>query len=280
MAGRSPINNDILVQTRSDGTDSQARRYNGSSWVTVSLQINGDMVVDGTIGAQHLVATAIDGMTIRGTKIIGATYQSIGSNYMIVTSGTPFGPSNLIEWYGPKNGTTFNSTTQEAKLSGLTKVNAKSWKDDNGNVYTSGTIIAGTLTVSLQNPSITSSPSIDTQTFGSNGGQIAINCSFFASGGGLSFGSCPSPTPANPSVQLRLYDVVAGNTLVFSQTFQGTYSCSEEAGEHIESWVVNGSFTFYDNKNSTANRRYRLEATVNNMGDTDSQRLSILTQED
>lgn len=228
--------------------------------------------------------TASNGLEISGdivgSSFVGGVVELPSANTIQVMSSTPFGPNNLIYWFGDKSSTTFNSATGRAILSGLTKVNARSWKDDSGGQYTTGTIIAGTLTVSKQDPSVTLTPVVDTQSFGSNGGQIAIQCSF--SGGARFTGTGGCPATPNPTLQLRLYRVSpSGEVLVQSQSFTGSVSCTVEGGEYIQEIDMNGSFTFYDNLGTTQNRRYRLEATLNRTYPSLSgfQRLSILTQE-
>ena len=221
--------------------------------------------------------------TITGSKIVGGVFQAIGANYMRIISGDSFGANNLLEWYGAKSAITFDSVLGEAILGGLTKVNGIEWKDDQGSAFTSGTIIAGTLTVSKQSPAITNNPSIATDPFGSNGGQISVNCSMFATfNSGITAGTCPA-APPTPSVILRLYDDAAGGTLVNQQTFAGDYECRQEGAEYITEYSVNGTFVFIDNKLDTSARDYRITATISNMPLSPTanrnQRISILTQE-
>jgi hypothetical protein len=170
----------------------------------------------------------------------------------------------------------------DAILANLGKVNATTWKDDSGNVYTSGTIIAGTLTVSKQNPELSNTPNIETGNFSSNGGQIAINCSMFVNlSTGLISSTCSLPEPT-PDITLKLYDISSGSSLVFQQTFSGNYSCfaDAESGQVGKSYNATGTFTYFDNDNDTSVRNYRLEAVVGEIPiSTRNQRLSILTQE-
>lgn len=56
--GRNPVRLDLFTQTRSDGTDTQSREYNGADWVAVALQVNGSIVARGTIAGDKLVAGA------------------------------------------------------------------------------------------------------------------------------------------------------------------------------------------------------------------------------
>jgi hypothetical protein len=70
LVGRAPINLDIFTQTRADGTDSQARQYNGSSWVAVALQVNGSIVASGTMAGDKLIAgTSLTAPVINGGQL-------------------------------------------------------------------------------------------------------------------------------------------------------------------------------------------------------------------
>ena len=245
-----------------------------------------DSTFTGTITGGAINGGTIDGSVITGANIIGGVFQAIGSNFMRIISGNVFGVNNLIEWYGAKNTTTFDSVTGRAILSGLNKVNGLEWKDDQGIAFTTGTIIAGTLTVSKQSSEYTNTPEIETGSFGSNGGQIAINCSGFAQfASGLVDETCDLPEP-EPTIVLRLYDLASGSpVLVNQESFTGTYNCEfdGESGKVSKNYSVNGSFTFFDNKFNTTARSYRLEATISDVSlfplKNRNQRLSILTQE-
>lgn len=232
---------------------------------------------NGTLAANSVTATnltvdAIFGKTLRSGKI-----EMIGSSYMKVQSATPFGPHDLIEWYGPIAG---NLSGGAPIYSNLTKTNAITYLDDAGNAYFGGSIIAGTISTSKQTSSLSSTPSISTGLFGSNGGQIKIICSF-SGGAGTATGSGSCPTHPNPSVTLTLKRIApSGTVTVHSETFNGTYTCIEEGAEHNRIHQVNGSFSFYDNINTTQDREYLLEATVSGLESTGkTQRLAIVAEE-
>lgn len=70
LVGRNPVNLDIFTQTRQDGTDSQARQYDGTSWVAVALQVNGSIIASGTIAGDRLIAgTSITAPVINGGEL-------------------------------------------------------------------------------------------------------------------------------------------------------------------------------------------------------------------
>ena len=270
-----PVENDIVsIFKITDPTVGESRKYNGTTWVPFALIINGNLLVDGSVDANALSADSINGKII-----VGSTIQSIGSNYMIVTSGTPFGPDNLIEWYGSIVG---NISNGSAILSNLNKGNAKSWKDDSGMTFNSGVLIAGTLATSRSDASFSNSLFVSTGPFQSNGGQIVIKVSLGAtySPPGLISGTCPT-TPPNPRATIT---VRRGSTVVVPTfTVSGTYFCQSEGG----GLIATGSNVFHaleytDNLGTTANREYN--ATVNLFDvplstNISTRGLSIMTQE-
>lgn len=79
LVGRSPVKYDIFTQTRSDGTDSQARTYNGSSWTSVALQVNGSIVARDTIAGDRFIA---------GTEIIAPVLTGGVVNSGSIRSGS------------------------------------------------------------------------------------------------------------------------------------------------------------------------------------------------
>ena len=98
----------------------------------------------GAVTADKLSATAIDGKTITGVvvnagtlngglvsgaAVRGGSIETIGSTHMIVTRATPFGPNNLINWYGPIAG---NLSGGAPIYANLTRANAIRWIDAAG----------------------------------------------------------------------------------------------------------------------------------------------------
>lgn len=279
LVGRGPVNGDIFTQTRTDGTDSQSRTYNGSSWVAPELLVNGSLIATGTIAGNRFIAgTEISAPLVTGGTLRGGKVELLGSDFMKVQSAEPFGPNDLIEWYGSKLG---NISGNTPLYNNLTKTNAITYLGDDGSAYFGGTIIAGTLTTSTQNPSTAQSVTVDTGTFGSNGGQIVIACGVTSTGTtGVVSGVCTSKP--SPTVVLSLYAVNSSGaeSLVESRTFTGSYECSTETtGNIIEGYNIGDSFTYFDNSSSTANRRFTLKANFSNTFSTSTQRVSIVTQE-
>ena len=276
LAGRAPVGGDIFTQTRTDGTDSQARQYNGSGWGTVALQVNGSIVAKGTIAGDRFMA----GSEISAPVITGGSIRMIGANAMSIESQTPFGPHNLLEWKGPRqNGVTWNNTTSQPILSGLTKGNASYYYSAANEVYFAGSILAGTLKNAAQSTQLGANTQVETGLYGSNGGTITIKCSFSASNGQSGAGSCPAGSNPVGTMYLDRWNG-GGWVQVASQAMIGAYACSVESGKYYASWMLSGSFTFTDNLMSTANRNYRLRVshTTPVLGGG-AQMLSIISEE-
>ncbi len=257
-----------------------ARDSTFTGTVTAST-IEGTTINGGNINGVTFTGGSFNGGTFTGNTFIagtvkGAKIEMIGSNFMKVQSATPFGPNNLIEWYGRKAG---NVIGDQPIYGNLGKTNAITYLGDDGSAYFGGTIIAGTLTTAKATSDTASEIEVSSGVFGSNGGQIVIACGFSGVATSQSAGVCPSLQ--NPSVQIRLYEVVGGSyQLAKIENYTGLYSCSQEGGDMSQEWEVTGSFTFFDNQLSTSNREYVLQATLSNMGlENRSQRLSIVTQE-
>mgnify|MGYP003663382362 CR=1 FL=1 len=277
LVGRPPVPYDVFTQTRTDGTDSQSRSYKGGVWVAPELLVNGDIIATGSIAGDKFIAgTEINAPVVNGGVLRGANVEMIGTNFMKVQSANPFGPNQLIEWYGSKVG---NISGNEPIYNNLTKTNAITYLGDDGSAYFGGSIIAGALSTSKSTATLGSTMEVDTGFFGSNGGQIAIVCSVFSSSTRQDQGVCENLV--DPSVEIRLYQYINSiKTLVKTQNFTGEFSCAQEGSDRNTSWFVSGSFTYYDNDLSTDNRSYRVECTLEDMGVSNrDQRLSIVTQE-
>lgn len=250
--------------------DLVARSFTGQVITSANIKV-------GAVTAEKLSADAIHGKTLRGGRV-----EMLGSNFMKVQTSTPFGTtSDLIEWYGPKNSNTYDSSSDSPRYSNLSKANAITYLTDDGGAYFGGSITAGTLKNAVQSTQL-GNTDVTVGPFGSNGGIIEIKCSVSASKStGLVSGNCPSPSPGDPSGVMRLYRVASsGDTLVATQNVTGSYQCYDEGAEHIETWQLDGSFTYTDNLQTTNSRTYRLEIEHNAPLLPDgNQRLSLITEE-
>ncbi len=279
LAGRTPVAGDVFIQVNSSTGATEVRAYNGSAWA-VPDAVYESLVTFGVLSGDQILA----GSVINAPIIRGGSLELVGnsaSQYMNISRNDPFGPNNLIEWFGPKvSGVTWNTSLNAPIYNGMTKANAVTYKGADGSWYTSGSILAGTLRNAVQNTTLAANTDVETGTFGSNGGVITIKCGFSASrGSGLVTGSCP--LESNPTGTLYLDKWIGGSwQQVSSQAMIGEYNCADEGPEYIANWVLGGSFTYTDAEVSTANRQFRLRVSHNTpVLPNGVQRLSIITEE-
>lgn len=176
LVGRAPVFSDIFTQYNSIDGGSSSRQWNGSAWISVTNVIDGSLVVTNTIAGDKILAgTLLNAPILRGGRL-----ELIGepsTQFQSIISSTPFGPHNLVEWYGPKNSQTFDSINNMPIFSGMTKANAKTYKGADGSVYFGGTFIAGVISNAQASTTKTATPSTQV-TFTSNGGILEIAASF------------------------------------------------------------------------------------------------------
>jgi hypothetical protein len=107
--------------------------------------------------------------TFRVDVTNGRTITQTGA-FMKVT-GAPFGSSNqFIEWYGP----------YFANLTSCTQANATYYLKTDGSAYFGGSLSAGILKTAFQTSSLAADASVETGSFGSNGGTIQVVLSYYA----------------------------------------------------------------------------------------------------
>lgn len=241
--GRAAVNGDVLTYRNSAGTVSSAKQFNGSVWGAPTALISGNLIATGSVSGDRLMA----GTSITAPVIEGGEVRLVGSSYMEIWSGTPFGPNNLINWYGPKiPGVNWNATTLQLIPAGLLKSNAKTYKDASGGAYFGGTFQAGTISTSGTNTlkSTTASREIE---FSSNGNQIAIAVSF-------SWGvSAIGPTSGNSSSVIcpvsRMFELPTG--IMYLENWNGS------------AWVVMNQWPVSSNRGCT-NGSYESESGGSN----------------
>lgn len=149
LVGRAPVTLDIFTQTRTDGTDSQARQYNGSSWVAVALQVNGSIVAKGTIAGDRFIAgTSISAPIINGGQINGVsgtfsgnleaaggtftgTLQGVDGSF----SGTVTAQKIIGEQASGVSMTLSDRTLSRLSPTQIIRVNTTSWPQDRTLVF-------------------------------------------------------------------------------------------------------------------------------------------------
>lgn len=253
VAGRPPVNGDIFIQSRIDGTEVSGRKYvaSSNSWVDPGIFFPGDFIALGTLAGNRLVAgTEITAPMIRGGASILADDNYV---YFEAKRAVPFGSAgDLIYWYGPKiDGVTWNTTTNSEIWSGMSKSNGREYKTKDGAVFFGGSFQAGTLSSSRSTTQLIDTASIESQ-FGSNGNPLVIACSYsfgrMQSHTETTCGSSPNPMRTGT---LILEEFVSGSWQQRrSESINGTWNCQpalNEGGEIIQgmyTWTASQSFSF------------------------------------
>lgn len=126
----------------------------------------------GTLTA-GLIRNATD--TFRVELDNGRTVVITGSAMKV--TGAPFGVGNqFIEWYGPYN----TGLTLAQNIAACNTNNARYYLTVAGGAYFGGSLAAGILRTSVGTPSLLSTASVESGTFGSNGGTITVVFSYNA----------------------------------------------------------------------------------------------------
>ena len=187
LVGRPPVNLDIFTQTRTDGNDSQARQYNGSSWVGVALQVNGTIVAKGTVAGDRLVAgTEISGPIITGGLL--RTAAGTATRTEIQDDGT------YLIWSG--TGT-------------KTDANGKFWIKKDGTGFVSGSFFSG----QIIETNLGSGTTLASVSHKSAGNTVEVT---FNSNGFKSVTTASPPSPVGSSTYVRTYTIKRGTTVIDS----------------------------------------------------------------
>ncbi len=215
------------------------------------------------------------------TNNLSAGLSVRNNGTIMVVEGLGFGAnSDLTYWYGPSMAVT-----------ACTKANGLEWNDVDGNIYTSATLSAGTLTTKAATSDISASAVAETAVFGSNGGTITVVLSYlFHNSGGVAYAptnlsgfnaekATISPAPTNDgsgnwsngtnseaATTVDLYRSLNGAAYVKvstlsvsgSWTWSGTQpGIGGDPGfsSHIDN--IGGSITFTDPDHLAENRQYK-----------------------
>jgi hypothetical protein len=266
VPGSPVIHDRVTIYKSSDPSIQTTKRFNGSSWVSYALQVHGSAIIDDTLDARAIRA---------GSRMESPRIDLIGTNFMKIELASGFGPENLWYWYGPKymqNGL--------PDLSRCTRATATEWKDTNGNSFTRGSFIAGSLESSVTTSHLVNNPSRELE-ITSNGNTISFAVSYShrrthygPTDGDSSSVNCPATQqfqPTSGTLYLERWNG-SGWTVIQSQPFSGSYSCTDgyfeaEQGTpnvpYIASSSSNKSFTATHQPGS-GYQKYRVRAQVNN----------------
>jgi hypothetical protein len=232
LVGRAPVNLDIFTQTRADGTDSQARQYNGSSWVAVALQVNGSIVARGTVAGDRLVAgTEISGPIITGGLV--RTAAGTATRTEIQDDGT------YLIWSG--TGT-------------KTDANGIFWIKKNGTGFVSGSFFSGQIVESQVGLGTT----LATVSHDSAGNDVEVT---FSSNGFKSVNTTTAPSPVGVSTYTRTYTIKRGTTTIDSGSVVVTriVEYDAEGGSYSTSDSYSFSTTLIDTGTVSSNYTYTAE---------------------
>jgi len=168
---------------------------------------------------------------------------------------------NLIYWFGPFQ-----------EVVNMRKNNATEWRDTSGRAYFGGSILAGTISNSVQGSSSLYPVSVKLGPFATNGGPITIAWAYDFSRMGERWGKQDTTVTGSCSALVRLYRKIGtgDETLVDTMAISGTYTVNYEpepwpgqpvgtVGKTYFTEFAGGSRTFTDNVGGTQSRTYRVE---------------------
>ena len=123
--GFLPVIGDILTYRNATGSVISTKEYNGSTWGSPALLVNGAIIATGSIAGESIKANAL----IQSPKI-----EFIGTTHMRISSANGFGSTNqFIEWFGENM--LVNGLVDYASI---TKANAITYLTTDGDAYFGG----------------------------------------------------------------------------------------------------------------------------------------------
>lgn len=126
-----PILNDVVTQSNSSEGFSQTKFWDGSAWQIVNAVVDGNLLVDGTVGAEKIVTP-----TLTAIQASLGTAQIDSGGYLRTAGATAFGTGDGI-WMG------YDSSTYKFRV-GNPSGNRLSW--DGTNLKITGEILGGDFT--------------------------------------------------------------------------------------------------------------------------------------
>ena len=201
--------------------------------------------------------TEADDYVFGGTLRSNAS-ENIGANYMELANPDGFGPDGLTYYYGPKFMSGSKPDYTKAK-----KANATQWRDTAGDSYFGGSLSAGVLSSSTQNPTIALNPTAEIGPLSTNGNSKTIAFSFYWEGDYVSDSACPT-SPLTPTATLTLQRSIGGGSwsTLQTRTMSGSVETfpfnndGEEGCNIVER--ASAAFTFTDPNSSMGTFSYRV----------------------
>ncbi len=235
----------------------QARALHG-----VYLDVNGHIsgtqsINDGVTSEFNVLATVFrllspgagSGMEVRD----GYIRVWNGSAQRIIGNGFGAG-GNLMDYFGPNVG-----------VSAASKSNATMWMDTTGSAYFGGSLSAGVLKNAAQSSAISTTASVETAVFGTNGAQKSVVLSLsYVNTGYLNGNVVGAHNNVATSATVKLYRSYAGGGWTEIATLNAAGNTTAEYDfEFNRTNIVKecgGSITYTDNQAGTGTFQYR--ATV------------------
>ncbi|UAL42839.1 DUF1983 domain-containing protein [Shewanella inventionis] len=253
-------------------------------------QLEASNIKAGAINATHILGDTITGDKIKaGTKISspiieGGQVRLLGTNYMEISSATPFGPDSLVKWCGAKL-----MSGSEPNFAALRKSNATQYVTANGDAYFGGALSAGILKngldTTLLTPYTVGSYMNEVGPFSSNGKAKNVVVSYQL--GAVYSGTSAATNPTQPKLQWQLERSINSGSwvTVSSGTFNGTTTA--EYDNETRRWLTdercNGSSTFTDNTTTTGTYAYRIKVLAysrfHSTANVTSQILTVISTE-
>lgn len=211
-------------------------------------------------------------------KIRNGDVQLVGSKYMNITSSTPFGSMDFIEWTGPKAGKI--ASDGSVMTSEITATDALQYLTDDGVFFIGGAIISGL----LKNSWTTTKLGLESEegAFGSLGSLIEINFSGEFQGTSYkSTGTVGNGTASFQAVLERKLSSTGNYSTVATLNGTGEWSVKKEGTEYVGDAYAVGGLTYTDVLRVEDTRYYRIRWVSLESGTVTltKQNLSFISQE-
>lgn len=234
--------------------------------ITLTTNVNGHVsgMVSKNDGQRSVVSWLADVFEIITSGTVGVRFTRRNGGYFMrfyaasvqTILGINFGASNnLCFWYGPNVGE-----------ENCTQANGTIWFNNAGSAYFGGSLSAGVLKNAAQSTQISTTATVDTGPFTTNGGARVVNSSMSYTNGGYTATDQGGTVALSAGVVLeRSRDNGATWTQIsnFTATGQRIFVGFEQGLGYNYRFDLNGSTTYTDNTGGTANVNYRLRITSN-----------------
>jgi len=279
-----------------NGKDNAVFAVSGGKLIVKSAyigQLDSANIKAGAIDATHLSANSIEAKHIKANQLIesptirGGKVELIGANFMRISSATPFGDDELVEWSGMR---LMNGDSPD--YNALRKSNATTYVTDTGDAYFGGNLSAGTYRSSVTNSSkaayTNNSYPVEIGPFESKGGKKSVVVSYSLTANSfLQSSSLGFEEGGLTYLKWELQRKIGSGSwaTVSSGTFAGAVNF-EPAGN--QGYFIyercNGSITYTDANTSSSDFSYRVkvinQARYHGTSGISTQRISVISTEE